>query len=67
TPGVDVLELRVDLLRECTPAFVREQVAELRRITPLPLLYTVRSASQGGRLPDESEDLYFELVYLGLR
>ena len=67
TPGVDVLELRVDLLRECTPTFVREQVAELRRITPLPLLYTVRSASQGGRLPEEEEDLYFELVYLGLR
>lgn len=69
TAGVDVLELRVDLLGDGVPseAFVRDQVALLRQHTSLPILYTVRSVSQGGRFPDAADDAYFALVELGLR
>lgn len=68
--GVDVLELRVDLLHaDGQPSIddVREQVALLRQYTSLPILYTVRSVSQGGRLPDEANEAYFALTRLGLR
>lgn len=68
--GADVLELRVDLLHpHGTPTLddVRTQVALLRRSTSLPILYTVRSVSQGGRFPEEDEDGYFALTRLGLR
>ena len=75
--GADVLELRVDLLCGTLPtgavlppaalARVREQVAVLRAHSELPLLFTVRSASQGGRFPDEAHDAYFALVELALR
>ncbi|KAI3622924.1 hypothetical protein CBS14141_004257 [Malassezia furfur] len=70
TAGADVIEVRVDLLDPAgtpTLAHVREQVSLLRNATPLPLLYTVRSVSQGGRFPEAEEDLYFALVRLGLR
>lgn len=70
TAGADVLEVRVDLLDAAgTPSFdyVREQIALLRAHTDLPLLYTVRSVSQGGRFPEAEDDLYFALVRLGLR
>lgn len=53
--GVDALELRVDLLRSWESAFVAEQVALLRRHSPLPIIYTVRSRGQGGRYPDDDE------------
>ncbi|WFD35885.1 hypothetical protein MCUN1_002753 [Malassezia cuniculi] len=75
--GADVLELRVDLLSETgapvrephipSEDLVRAQVACLRAHTSLPVLFTVRSVSQGGMFPDEAEDAYFELVRLGLR
>ena len=68
--GANVLELRVDLLGHGDPVsedLVRAQVACLRAHTPLPILYTVRSVSQGGKFPDEAQDAYFELVRLGLR
>lgn len=70
TAGADVIEVRVDLLdAHGTPslAHVREQLTHLRAATALPLLYTVRSVSQGGRFPDADEDAYFALVRLGLR
>lgn len=75
--GADALELRVDLLSETgepvqkphvpSEDLVRAQVACLRAHTDLPILFTVRSVSQGGKFPDEEEDAYFELVRLGLR
>ncbi|WFD19787.1 hypothetical protein MCAP1_002023 [Malassezia caprae] len=68
--GVDVLELRVDLLHpKGTPSVdeVREQVVLLRQHSPLPILYTVRSASEGGRFPDDQEHAYWALVRLGVR
>lgn len=68
--GVDVLELRVDLLHpDGQPSLddVREQVIELRQHSALPILYTVRSVSQGGRFPEDDEDGYFALLRLGFR
>ena len=57
--GVDALELRVDLLRQWDPAFVADQVALLRRQSALPLVFTVRSQSQGGKFPDDDEAALF--------
>ena len=54
--GADSLELRADLLAgiESPEAveLVTEQVSLLRRHSALPIIFTVRTASQGGRYPD---------------
>ncbi|KAG6877429.1 hypothetical protein C0993_007480 [Termitomyces sp. T159_Od127] len=75
--GADALELRVDLLRaaednnkpEVIPskAFVADQVAALRRVSSLPIVFTVRSVSQGGAFPDKAPEAAFELLKLALR
>jgi len=74
--GVDALELRVDLLRSAqdvvdnvTPStrYVAAQLATLRRATSLPIVYTVRTVSQGGKHPDKAVNEALELLELGLR
>lgn len=75
--GVDAIELRVDLLSpsgtapdhpQVPPtAFVAHQLAALRHHTSLPIVYSVRTAGQGGSFPDQAVDEYFELVHLGIR
>ncbi|KAH9960636.1 aromatic amino acid family biosynthesis-like protein [Russula dissimulans] len=76
--GVDVIELRVDLLRtrdqldtvgpHVVPlAYVAEQIAAIRRVSSLPILYTVRTVSQGGAFPDKSVNEAFDLFRLALR
>ncbi|KAJ9128039.1 hypothetical protein QFC24_000330 [Naganishia onofrii] len=77
TVGVDAIELRVDLLSPSGTApdhpqvppttFVAHQLAALRHHTSLPIVYSVRTASQGGSLPDLAINEYFELVHLGIR
>lgn len=74
TTGVDAVELRVDLLRAPdtlgsipSQAYVSAQVASLRRATSLPIIFTVRTISQGGAFPDNSEKDTFELLGLALR
>jgi pentafunctional AROM polypeptide len=77
TSGADVIELRVDLLDPSgtapttpqVPAFdyVAVQLAALRQRTNLPIIFTVRSKSQGGMFPDNAVEEYFELLKLGLR
>ncbi|KAJ3720311.1 Shikimate dehydrogenase [Lentinula raphanica] len=63
--GVDALEVRVDLLRskeEVDPqgkhipsqAYVADQISALRRVTSLPLIFTVRTVSEGGAFPDHA-------------
>ncbi|OQR86371.1 pentafunctional AROM polypeptide [Achlya hypogyna] len=64
--GVHALELRVDLLASTTPVFVADQVARLRALSSLPIIFTVRSVNQGGAFPDAPADI-FELLKLGLR
>ncbi|KAF5381748.1 hypothetical protein D9615_005411 [Tricholomella constricta] len=76
--GVDALELRVDLLRSSkdyelpgpvipSESFVSDQVAALRNVTSLPIVFTVRTVSQGGAFPDAAEKEAFELLDLALR
>lgn len=64
--GVDALELRVDLLQEHTASYIQSQLALLRRHVNLPIIYTVRSKSQGGAFPDDEHSI-FELLRLGVR
>jgi len=74
TTGVDAVELRVDLLRAPdalsaipSQSYVTRQVAELRRTTSLPIVFTVRTIAQGGAFPDNAEGDAFELLKLALR
>lgn len=54
--GSDAVELRVDLLRDPTNLeYVSEQIGYLRLITDLPIIFTVRTKSQGGKFPDATE------------
>ncbi|KAJ2984362.1 hypothetical protein NQ176_g31 [Zarea fungicola] len=65
--GSDVVELRVDLLKSQDLDFVTEQVATLRQHTDLPIIFTVRTVSQGGSFPDDANEARLELYLLGLR
>lgn len=77
TAGVDALELRVDLLSPDgkTPSsptvpsvsFVAVQLAALRQLSNLPIVFTVRTQSQGGMCPDDAESEIFELLELGVK
>lgn len=77
TAGVDAIELRVDLLSQdgkkvTKPAippqtYVAKQLSQLRETTDLPIVFTVRTHSQGGMFPDNAEDSMFELLQLGIR
>ena len=78
TTGVDALELRVDLLRDRdsfdkigpsipSKAYVASQLATLRLATSLPVVFTIRTASQGGSFPDAAEAEAFELFDLAVR
>lgn len=69
TAGCDAIELRVDLLREKDEAFpsvhyVSEQVASLRDHSDLPIVFTIRTRSQGGQFPDDCEDKALELMLI---
>lgn len=74
TQGVDALELRVDLLHSpkdnnAIPslAYVQQQVSALRRVSSLPIVYTVRTKSQGGAFPDAAVKEAVALLQLGLQ
>jgi len=75
--GSDAVEVRVDLLEDPNSKngvpsldFLSLQIAHLRSIVPLPLIFTVRTVSQGGRFPDDAQDealkLYKAAVRMGL-
>ncbi|SOV02410.1 Pentafunctional AROM polypeptide [Ustilago sp. UG-2017a] len=75
--GADALEFRADLLNpsgqpvtspQVPPnEFVRNQLAALRHRTSLPIVFTVRTHSQGGMFPDNHQKEYFDLISLALR
>lgn len=72
--GSDAVELRVDLLEDLekpneppSPEFVATQLALLRSSTSLPIIFTVRTQSQGGRFPDDAQDEALALYRLALR
>ena len=75
--GSDAVEIRVDLLEDPeakngvpTLDFLSVQIAHLRSVVSLPLIFTVRTVSQGGRFPENAEDealkLYKAAVRMGL-
>ncbi|CAI2167751.1 3888_t:CDS:2 [Funneliformis geosporum] len=71
THGVDAIELRVDLLSQngSLPSveYVSQQLAILRRSSPLPIIFTVRSQGQGGKYPDTQEKDMFLLLEHAIR
>lgn len=74
TVGSDAIELRVDLLVDPAsddgipgPEFLKDQIALLRSSSRLPLIFTLRSQSQGGLFPDEEVERAVALYGVGLR
>ena len=72
--GSDAVELRVDLLQDpkspsSVPSieYVTEQLTVLRTEIPLPVVYTIRTQSQGGKFPDNDYEAALELYRLGIR
>ncbi|RKF60649.1 Pentafunctional AROM polypeptide [Golovinomyces cichoracearum] len=75
--GADALELRVDLLQDPSlgeqqhripsMGFLRNQIAQLRSLTNLPIIFTIRTISQGGKFPDNAYEEAFELYKLAIR
>ena len=58
--GSDAVELRVDLLEDpsskaggCSEEYLVQQTAVLRSGISAPLIFTIRTKSQGGKFPDE--------------
>ncbi|EPS94332.1 hypothetical protein FOMPIDRAFT_67286 [Fomitopsis schrenkii] len=78
TAGADAIELRVDLLRTSKafdqpapyippPAYVIDQIAALRQVSNLPIVFTARTTSQGGQFPDHAVKEAFELFETAVR
>lgn len=65
--GCEAVELRVDLLKDYTKSFVADQTATLRKYVNLPIIFTVRTESQGGKFPDHELEKLEELNYLGIK
>ena len=72
--GVDAVELRVDLLQDPknpqpppSREYVAQQLALLQTAIDVPIIFTVRTQSQGGKFPDTEEDAAFVLYELALR
>ncbi|KAM5359038.1 hypothetical protein ACJZ2D_014792 [Fusarium nematophilum] len=65
--GSDAVELRVDLLQDRSIDSVTRQVSILRALAKKPIVFTLRTESQGGRFPDEAYEEGLELYRLALR
>lgn len=65
--GADAVELRVDLLKDFNPEFVGVQVAALRAAAKIPIVFTVRTKSQGGNFPDDDYATAAALYEVALR
>lgn len=72
--GADAVELRVDLLEDptskdgiCGVDFLIEEVAILRSAVTLPIIFTLRTRSQGGKFPDDAHDEALSLYRTALR
>ena len=64
--GADAWELRVDLLADQSVSSLHRQIALLRDMCPLPVVFTVRSEGQIGKFPEDPERI-FGLLREGLR
>ena len=74
--GGDVWEMRVDLLNPSHEAigdkhlppvsYVKEQVKALQSMSSLPILFTIRTKSQGGKFPDNANKQALDLMLLAV-
>ncbi|EEP82352.1 pentafunctional AROM polypeptide [Uncinocarpus reesii 1704] len=74
TLGSDAVELRVDLLVDPSSSsempsvdYVAEQISILRSRVSVPLVFTIRTKSQGGRFPDDAHNAALDLYRLAIR
>ena len=65
--GADAFELRVDLLEDNSPSSLHRQIALLKSVCNLPVVFTVRSKGQIGKYPDNDPEGMFNLLNEGLR
>ncbi|KAF9870555.1 hypothetical protein CkaCkLH20_12045 [Colletotrichum karsti] len=65
--GSDAVELRVDLLQDYSPEFVAHQVALLRSVADVPIIFTLRTKAQGGKFPDDAYDQALSLYQKAIR
>ncbi|MBE3050090.1 shikimate dehydrogenase, partial [Candidatus Bathyarchaeota archaeon] len=65
--GSDAVELRVDLLRDQSVDSVEKQVSLLRSVAQIPIIFTIRTVSQGGKFPDEDITRIADLHQLAVR
>ncbi|TID26342.1 Pentafunctional AroM protein [Venturia nashicola] len=72
--GADAVELRVDLLEDpsskdgiCGVDFLIDQVTLLRSVAQLPIVFTLRTKSQGGKFPDDASGSALALYRTALR
>ncbi|KAK1985115.1 3-phosphoshikimate 1-carboxyvinyltransferase [Colletotrichum cereale] len=68
--GSDAVELRVDLLQDYSEESVAHQVALLRSVADVPIIFTLRTRGQGGRFPDDAYNqglgLYQKAIRMGV-
>ncbi|CAG9981097.1 unnamed protein product [Clonostachys byssicola] len=70
----DIWELRVDLLGSGVieeenipdPQYVKKQLETLQSLSPLPILFTIRTRSQGGKFPDTAVQEALDLMILAV-
>lgn len=67
TVGANAVELRVDLLAKYDSSYIADQVGLLRKTVDLPIVYTIRTKSQGGMFPDEDLDSIRALLLFGIK
>jgi 3-dehydroquinate dehydratase type I len=73
TEHTDAIEFRVDYLTPTTNdaqdwiSTTGAQLALLRQLTNLPIIYTVRTVPQAGKFDPALKDLYYQLVQWGIR
>ncbi|KAK6456711.1 pentafunctional arom polypeptide, shikimate 5-dehydrogenase [Scheffersomyces xylosifermentans] len=67
TNGSTAVELRVDLLKDYSKTFVADQTAILRKSINLPIIYSVKTESQGGKFSDDDIETLQELLQLGIK
>ncbi|ETN41199.1 3-phosphoshikimate 1-carboxyvinyltransferase [Cyphellophora europaea CBS 101466] len=72
--GSDAVELRVDLLKDPqaddeipSVEYVTSQLSLLRASVPVPVVFTIRTRSQGGSFPDDAHKEALALYKLAIR
>ncbi|KAI5962069.1 ARO1 [Candida pseudojiufengensis] len=68
TVGANAIEYRVDLIAENTnTSFIAEQIGLLRKTIDLPIVYTIRTESQGGKFPNDDLKNLKKLLLFGIK